>query len=383
MFRTPKRTKLQLNASEVTPPNRIFKMKTPDSSPANGSLVGVSPTSLSALSPSETRRGRPRAEELNSLILQGSTSPSSIKCTYCNRVFPREKSLQAHLRTHTGEKPYACDYPRCTKRFAQSGQLKTHQRLHTGEKPFICAAPNCERRFTHANRHCPEHPEGTLKRFSYTSNMSIENIDDEQYKKDIQKWIDTVKKSDTKSNSTCSTPKKSRFNDTWHYKNFDLEHSENINPNTQLAKIIKVRSSQELTYGFHKKELDAANSTPTQVLNDDFKSQKVPYVAEEVEVETSPVMSCTRYTELPKKRWLREALDQQRWDNEANQDLALPINWGEDSSLIEYENQKRPTVLVKIGNGDKKDISSSDMQIAMALVELSNIQPNNSANYTY
>lgn len=49
------------------------------------------------------RRGRPRADALTNLMMQGSTSPSSIKCTFCNRVFPREKSLQAHLRTHTGE----------------------------------------------------------------------------------------------------------------------------------------------------------------------------------------------------------------------------------------------------------------------------------------
>lgn len=48
------------------------------------------------------RRGRPRADALSNLMMQGSTSPSSIKCTYCSRVFPREKSLQAHLRTHTG-----------------------------------------------------------------------------------------------------------------------------------------------------------------------------------------------------------------------------------------------------------------------------------------
>lgn len=49
------------------------------------------------------RRGRPRSEALTTLMIEGSTSPSSIKCSYCNRVFPREKSLQAHLRTHTGQ----------------------------------------------------------------------------------------------------------------------------------------------------------------------------------------------------------------------------------------------------------------------------------------
>lgn len=87
------------------------------------------------------KRGRPRAEVINNLIIEGTSSHSSIRCDICNRVFPREKSLQAHKRIHTGEKPYCCDYPSCGKAFTQSGQLKTHQRLHTGEKPFICTVP--------------------------------------------------------------------------------------------------------------------------------------------------------------------------------------------------------------------------------------------------
>lgn len=51
----------------------------------------------------EHKRGRPRSESLSNLMIEGSTSPSAIKCKFCNRVFPREKSLAAHLRTHTGE----------------------------------------------------------------------------------------------------------------------------------------------------------------------------------------------------------------------------------------------------------------------------------------
>lgn len=49
-----------------------------------------------------SKRGRPKSELLTTLMIQGSTSPSAIKCKYCNRVFPRDKSLSAHLRTHTG-----------------------------------------------------------------------------------------------------------------------------------------------------------------------------------------------------------------------------------------------------------------------------------------
>ena len=95
-------------------------------------------TSRNNCNENQLKRGRPRAEVITNLIIEGSSSHSSIRCDICNRVFPREKSLQAHKRIHTGEKPYCCDYPSCGKAFTQSGQLKTHQRLHTGEKPFIC-----------------------------------------------------------------------------------------------------------------------------------------------------------------------------------------------------------------------------------------------------
>jgi len=47
------------------------------------------------------KRGRPRAEVINHLIIEGTSSGSSIRCETCNRVFPREKSLQAHKRIHT------------------------------------------------------------------------------------------------------------------------------------------------------------------------------------------------------------------------------------------------------------------------------------------
>ncbi|XP_053556572.1 zinc finger protein 367 [Bombina bombina] len=110
------------------------------------------------------RRGRPRAETVRDLINEGELSSSRIRCNICNRVFPREKSLQAHKRTHTGERPYLCDYPECGKAFVQSGQLKTHQRLHTGEKPFVCSENGCSSRFTHANRHCSKHPYARLRR---------------------------------------------------------------------------------------------------------------------------------------------------------------------------------------------------------------------------
>ncbi|KAE8633279.1 hypothetical protein XENTR_v10001833 [Xenopus tropicalis] len=131
------------------------------------------------------RRGRPRAETVRDLINEGEHSSSRIRCNICNRVFPREKSLQAHKRTHTGERPYLCDYPDCGKAFAQSGQLKTHQRLHTGEKPFVCSENGCLSRFTHANRHCSKHPYARLKREESSNKPSKIQVAD----KDTAEWL--------------------------------------------------------------------------------------------------------------------------------------------------------------------------------------------------
>ncbi|NXL17038.1 ZN367 protein, partial [Setophaga kirtlandii] len=132
------------------------------------------------------RRGRPRADTVRDLISEGEHSSSRIRCNICNRVFPREKSLQAHKRTHTGERPYLCDYPDCGKAFVQSGQLKTHQRLHTGEKPFVCSEDGCLSRFTHANRHCPKHPYARLKREELPDRLSKKETADN---KAVAEWL--------------------------------------------------------------------------------------------------------------------------------------------------------------------------------------------------
>ncbi|XP_041359183.1 zinc finger protein 367-like [Gigantopelta aegis] len=152
-----------------------------------------------------SKRGRPRADAISSLVQEGSSSGNAIRCQICSRVFPREKSLQAHLRTHTGERPYPCDFPGCGKAFCQSGQLKTHQRLHTGEKPFACSVSGCKSTFTHANRHCPNHPYATLQRVH--TEISLLQLSLKTDNKMIQEWLTKYAQQKQERTSTKSKSK--------------------------------------------------------------------------------------------------------------------------------------------------------------------------------
>ncbi|CAG8503286.1 3743_t:CDS:2 [Ambispora gerdemannii] len=59
-----------------------------------------------------------------------SSTPKRYKCTICQKRFTRPSSLQTHMYSHTGEKPFKCPVEGCGRHFSVVSNLRRHQKIH-------------------------------------------------------------------------------------------------------------------------------------------------------------------------------------------------------------------------------------------------------------
>jgi uncharacterized Zn-finger protein len=69
---------------------------------------------------------------------RGPRRPSSSLFKVCSQCSRKSSLLANHMRVHSGEQPFGCQFPGCTKRFTERSNLIKHGKVHTEDRPFRC-----------------------------------------------------------------------------------------------------------------------------------------------------------------------------------------------------------------------------------------------------
>ncbi len=116
-------------------PPRYLNEKSPNTSISHGNGVHFPTPPLPTVSLSQDQLSLSSTVSMSN----GSSSSSSVRqqhmCRFCGKVLSSDSSLQIHLRSHTGERPYQC--PVCLSRFTTRGNLKAHFLRHREQNPEL------------------------------------------------------------------------------------------------------------------------------------------------------------------------------------------------------------------------------------------------------
>ncbi|KAK0723990.1 hypothetical protein B0T21DRAFT_386120 [Apiosordaria backusii] len=62
-----------------------------------------------------------------------SSTQKKHKCKVCDKRFTRPSSLQTHMYSHTGEKPFQCEVEGCGRNFSVVSNLRRHRKVHKNQ----------------------------------------------------------------------------------------------------------------------------------------------------------------------------------------------------------------------------------------------------------
>ena len=70
------------------------------------------------------------AMSLNKHIELIHSESNQFECESCHKALSSLQNLKEHTYTHTGERPYVCDFPNCQRSFRQRSLLSAHKKAH-------------------------------------------------------------------------------------------------------------------------------------------------------------------------------------------------------------------------------------------------------------